>query len=442
MKTYSEYKDSGIDWIGKIPKSWSTNKIKYVSNVNSEALTEKTSGELEIHYIDIGNCNADGTYNPPEPIKFSEAPSRARRVVHTNDTIISTVRTYLKAIAFIKESTNNLIASTGFAVLNPVDVNPRFLFYSVKAQHFVDTVCSLSVGVSYPAINASVLSDIKICFPDDPKEQEKIVLFLDGKVKKINDSIKKKRRLIQLLKEQRIAVINRAVTKGLNKNVELKDSGIEWIGKIPMHWDFMRLKYVSKLLFSNVDKKVIEDEIKVQSCNYVDVYKNEFIDQSIPFLDISAKETEIEKFSIKRGDVLVTKDSETAQDIAVPAYVVKEIENLLCGYHLAIIRGGKGLLGEYVFRVFQSRDFNIHFEISAKGVTRFGLSMEAFKDSMIPVPPIPEQKEIVKFLNEETLQIDESIVKIQKEIELLQEYKEALISEAVTGKIKVAEVLS
>lgn len=241
MKAYSEYKDSGIDWIGKIPKGWSTNKIKYVSNVNSEALTEKTSGELEIHYIDIGNCNTDGTYKPPEPIVFSEAPSRARRVAHTNDTIISTVRTYLKAIAFIKESTNNLIASTGFAVLKPVDVNPRFLFCSVKAQHFVDTICSLSVGVSYPAINASVLGDIKICFPDDPKEQEKIVVFLDDKVEKINESIKKKSQLIKRLKEQRIAIINHTVAKGLNKDVELVYSGVEWIGKIPKHWDFKRL---------------------------------------------------------------------------------------------------------------------------------------------------------------------------------------------------------
>ncbi|MFQ5685397.1 MAG: hypothetical protein ACE5GV_01925 [Candidatus Scalindua sp.] len=125
----------------------------------------------------------------------------------------------------------------------------------------------------------------------------------------------------------------------MKKYATYKQSGIEWLGEIPEHWEVKRLKYVSQILFSNVDKKTHNNDKEVLLCNYVDVYKNDIIDESIDFMKATANENEIEKFRIEKGDVLVTKDSESPDDIAVPAFVNSNFENVLCGYHLAIIKG-------------------------------------------------------------------------------------------------------
>ena len=147
---------------------------------------------------------------------------------------------------------------------------------------------------------------------------------------------------------------------------------------------------------------------------------------------------EIKKFTVRKGDVIATKDSETPDDIANPAYVREEIENLVCGYHLSHIRTNHKILsGEYLFRLFQSTRINSFFETSANGITRYGLSIDSFKNIFIPIPPISVQESIVLFINQEHQRIDFIISKIDKEISLLQEYRTALISEVVTGKIDV-----
>ena len=117
-----------------------------------------------------------------------------------------------------------------------------------------------------------------------------------------------------------------------------KSSGIDWIGDIPEHWEVKRLKDVADVKFSSIDKHSYDDEASVKLCNYIDVYKNEFINSSISFMDGSASESEYEKLKLRKGDVLATKDSETPQDIAVPALVNEELNNIVCGYHLALIR--------------------------------------------------------------------------------------------------------
>ncbi|MDO9098049.1 MAG: restriction endonuclease subunit S, partial [Candidatus Methanoperedens sp.] len=214
------------------------------------------------------------------------------------------------------------------------------------------------------------------------------------------------------------------------------------LGEVPEKWEVKRLKYVAEIKSSNVDKKSYDNEIKIFLCNYVDVYKNEFIDNSFSFMEATANENEIAKFVVKKGDVLVTKDSETPDDIANPAYIKEDLINTICGYHLAQIRANQiELIGEYLFRLFQSKKFNSHFEVSANGVTRFGLSIDSFKSVFIPFPLIEEQTQIVRFIETLTKKIYQTITKIEKEIELLQEYRTALISEVVTGKIDVREAI-
>ena len=221
----------------------------------------------------------------------------------------------------------------------------------------------------------------------------------------------------------------------MNRYPKYKSSSIDWIDDIPCHWELKRLKYVALVQPSNVDKKTNEGEIPVLLCNYMDVYKNEFIDETIKFMEASANTNEIEKFKIIKGDILVTKDSETPDDIAKPAYIKNDFENVICGYHLAQIRTNrKRLLGEYLFRLFQENKFKAQFEISANGVTRYGLSVSAFTDAFIALPPIEEQTTIANYLDQKTAQLDTLTANKKKLIELFKEERTAIINKAVSGK--------
>lgn len=210
-----------------------------------------------------------------------------------------------------------------------------------------------------------------------------------------------------------------------------KDSGIEWLGEIPEHWGVQRLKFVAQVQPSNVDKKSDEAELPVLLCNYSDVYNNECITADIDFMSATATPAEIKKFSIAEGDVIITKDSESPYDIAVPAYVAETIENTLCGYHLTHIRP-ESLIGKYLFRLFQCSKFNAQFTVGANGVTRFGLPQYVVSNAAIPLPPLPEQEAIARFLDHKTAQIDALIAKKEALLARLADKRTALISQAVT----------
>jgi type I restriction enzyme, S subunit len=207
----AEMKDSGIEWLGDIPKHWKVKKLKYSSSVNDEALAEDTSAEHEFKYVDIGSVDAVEGITKKELMCFGEAPSRARRIVKKGDTIVSTVRTYLRAIATIDDDEKNLVVSTGFAVVRSKGIDSKCLSYSLRSPYFVETVVSRSVGVSYPAINASDLGNIKIIVPAS-SEQQAIADFLNKKTEEIDGTISKAEKQIELLTEYRTALISEAVT--------------------------------------------------------------------------------------------------------------------------------------------------------------------------------------------------------------------------------------
>lgn len=212
-----------------------------------------------------------------------------------------------------------------------------------------------------------------------------------------------------------------------------KDSGIEWLGEIPEGWEVKRLKYISLVRPSNVDKKTEGGETEIRLCNYIDVYNNESIDDSIDFMIASATFDEIKKFRILRGDVLITKDSEEWDDIAVPSFVKGTLETVICGYHLALVRPKSGMIdGKYLFRTFQSYIVNSQFRLSANGITRYGLSKNSISSAVLLVPSLPEQQAIANFLDHKTSKIDELIKKNEKLIELLKEKRQAIISHAAT----------
>ena len=212
-----------------------------------------------------------------------------------------------------------------------------------------------------------------------------------------------------------------------------KDSGVEWLGEIPEHWEVRRLRTLASVALSNVDKKSVEGQEPVQLCNYVDVYYNEHITNAVDFMPATATHEQVKRFALRIGDVLVTKDSESWTDIAVPSVVTEELNGVLCGYHLALIRPFISTVeGHFLSHAFAAIGPRDQFQISANGITRYGLSGDAIQAGLFSIPPLAEQRAISVFLDRETAKIDALIAKKAKLIELLQEKRTALITQAVT----------
>ena len=225
---------------------------------------------------------------------------------------------------------------------------------------------------------------------------------------------------------------------GLKPYPATKDSRVKWLGEVPTHWNIQRLRTIAEMRVSNVDKHSKEDETPVRLCNYVHVYKNDQIRSGMDFMPATATIDEIERFRLHAGDVLITKDSEAWNDIGVPA-LVRDIENdVISGYHLALLRPETSRVeGDYLLRAIQSLPIAYQFHVRANGVTRFGLSHEAIKSTWIPVPPATEQTAIADFLGYADRRIQRFIRAKEKLIALLEEQRLAIAHEATTGQIDV-----
>lgn len=210
------------------------------------------------------------------------------------------------------------------------------------------------------------------------------------------------------------------------------DAGIDWLGDVPAHWEIKKLKFLASVYPSNVDKKTKEGEQPVRLCNYTDVYYNEQIDGSLDFMVASATVEQVEKFSLRAGDTILTKDSEDRDDIAVPAYVPQSLPDVICGYHLAMVRPKAPELGAYIKRFIESRYPRSFFTTQANGLTRYGLGTYPLNNIRVLSPPADEARNIAAFLDHETVKIDRLIAKQEQLIELLKEKRQAVISHAVT----------
>ena len=211
-----------------------------------------------------------------------------------------------------------------------------------------------------------------------------------------------------------------------------KPPGVEWLGDIPMHWEVRRLRTVAEMRVSNVDKHTKEDELPVRLCNYVDVYKNDRITQAIPFMRATASRDEVKRFGLKPGDVLITKDSEAWDDIGVPALVAESSDDLLSGYHLALLRPFRTTIGAYLALALQSKGVAYQFHVGANGVTRYGLTHTTIQSVCLPLPPLPEQRAIVRYLDHVDERIRRYVTAKEKLIALLEEERQAVIHRAVT----------
>ncbi|MCI5180260.1 MAG: restriction endonuclease subunit S [Candidatus Electrothrix sp. AW3_4] len=437
MKPYLKYKDSGVEWIGEVPEGWDVKPLKYVAAINEKTLTDKTDKNYQFYYIDIGNVTLGKIAFPKKKTSFESAPSRARRLVEDGDTIISTVRTYLKAVANINIDDSDIVVSTGFAVVSPkFDYDKKYFSHLLTCEKIIYKICSLSVGISYPAVNSSDIANIQVWYPVSKEEQTVIATFLDRKTAEIDKLIANKERLIELYEEKKQAVINQAVTKGLDPDAEMKDSGVEWLGEIPAHWEVKRLRYIGDCQ-NGVSKSGDYFGAGFPFISYGDVY-NKFVLPEQPEGLASSTESDQKNYSVVKGDVLFTRTSETMEEIGIASTCLKTIDQAVFSGFLIRFRPIDGILLEgfskYYFRA------NIHrlfFVKEMNLVTRASLSQELLKRLPVLIPPIQVQEKIVSYLDQQETNLNSIINKLKKQINLFKEYRTALISEAVTGKIQI-----
>lgn len=217
----------------------------------------------------------------------------------------------------------------------------------------------------------------------------------------------------------------------------MKKSSVPPLGDVPEHWEVRRLRNLADMRVSNVDKHTKDGEQSVRLCNYVDVYKNDYIRPSMPLMRATATTDEIARFRLAPGDVLITKDSEAWNDIGVPALVIEAADDMISGYHLALLRPfAKCLTGGYLFRVLQSTGTAYQFHVEANGVTRYGLSHAAIKSVWLPMPPLEEQTAIVRFLDNADARIRRYIAAKQKLIKLLEEEMQAATQALVVNSFQ------
>ena len=402
--------------------------LKHAAMLNPESLSETTPPDFEFDYIDIGSVTYGKGITGKQTMAFGDAPSRARKPVRENDLIISTVRTYLRAIAMISASDQGNIASTGFAVCRPRGCTmPNFLYYAVHSQPFIEQVVALSTGMSYPTINPSTLGDIKLPLPP-LSEQTAIARFLDHQTGRIDGLIEKKTRFIALLKEKRAAVITHAVTKGINPDVPMKDSGVEWIGEIPEHWQVLRIAALFREVTRTPDPDLPVLSVSIHNGVTDDELADEDRDRKVA---LSEDRTKYQ--GVAPGDLVYNMmrawqgafGAVTVKGLVSPAYVVaapitefrtKFIEHLLHTKSAAeeIRRFSRGIA-----------DF------------RMRLYWDHFRALRVVLPSPDEQDHILSWIDRETAKIDGLITLTERSIDLLREKRSALITAAVTGKIDV-----
>ena len=436
MNPYKHYKDSGIEWIGDIPEHWEVRRLKQVADTNKKALLETTDEDYSFRYVDISSVNADGNVDLNEQVRFAEAPSRARRIIQQNDTIISTVRTYLKAVAHFEEAVKDTIVSTGFAVCTPkLDViNGRFLYYSLRSESCVEQVVAVSKGVSYPATTASELAAIYLAFPP-PAEQAAIAEYLDRQTAEIDATLARKEAMLKKLGDLRAARIHEVVTRGLHPNTPLKPSGVEWIGDIPEHWEVRRLKNCVRInpTKTQEDSKGDEDEVVFLPMERVKENGTYMDDQFRKYKEVSSGFT-----FMREGDVIVAKITPCFEN-GKSAYLKAISTGIAFGsteFH--VLRPKENMHGPFIHYLIRSSLFRDLGEASMTGAAgQQRVPTEFVANYAHALPPLAEQTAIAEYLDAFTQKTDALRGQLKAQMEALRQYRQSLITEVVTGKLRV-----
>jgi type I restriction enzyme S subunit len=431
MKRYPKYKDSRIDWLGEIPEHWDIIRIKRLSPVKRGASPRPIDNPKyfddngEFAWVRIADVTASNKYLLKTTQKLSKLGSSLSVKQYPDDLFISIAGSVGKPII----TKIKCCIHDGFVYFTQLKINKDFIYYLFDAGQLFKGLGKFGTQLN---LNTDTIGNIQIPLPP-PEEQKAIAHFLDHKLEQIEQYIRNKKQLIKLLNEQKAAIINHTVTKGINPNVPMKHSGIEWLGEIPAHWDFKRLKY----LVPGVTVGIVVTPAKyyvefgIPCLRSLNISSGQIDNSDLVF--ISEQSNEIHRKSkIFAGDIVVVRTGQTG----TAAIVTEEYDGANC-IDLLIIRQSQQLLTRYLYFYLNSYATNRQVSSNSVGAIQAHYNTGTLSELWVTYPPQKEQEEIVNFINNESSKIDLAIAQIEKEIELIQEYRTTLISDAVTGKIDV-----
>jgi type I restriction enzyme S subunit len=441
LKPYQNYKNSDIEWLGDIPEHWEIKRLKDVGNVRyglGQPPKEKVGGLPIIRATNVerGKINENKlVFVDPEDVPYNRNP-----ILLENDIVVVRSGAYTGDSAIIPKKYSGAI--TGYdMVFRPTNIHPKFIAFSLISEYiYEDQLVLASQRAAQPHLNKEELDSTISCIPPLP-EQTKIANYLDQKTTAIDKKINLLKAKIKHYNALKKSLINETVCRGLNKAVPMKNSGVEWIGEIPKHWEVKRLKEMATVSTSSVNKKIEENEELIKLVNYTDVYKSvdKTIAESDDYMVVSANRKQIQSKNLLKGDVLFTPSSETIEDIGVSAVVTANLKNTLYSYHLIRCRFNrkKDINIDYKKYLFNTDIVQIYFSNRVKGTTRKIIGLADFNNLLIPISPKTEQVQIANYLDQKTGTINSIVTNLKTQIERLQELRKVLINAVVTGKVLI-----
>jgi type I restriction enzyme S subunit len=428
-KPYPAYKDSGVEWLGRVPEGWEVKRLKFqVANINQKC----SEDDVDSPFVALEHIESwTGKLYLNENSKSDGLPN----AYEANDILFCKLRPYLAKVYLAR--THGICTAELLVLRSEEDMTPEYLYHFLLSRDVIDRITASTYGAKMPRANWEFIGNLPL--PTPPKaEQQAIASFLDHQCARIDALIEKKRRLLELLEEKRRAVITQAVTRGLDPNAPMKDSGVEWLGRVPTNWlisrslfyfDFVTsgsrawAKFYSEtgspfVRIGNIRRESIEPDFS--NLIYVDAPSG----------------MEAERTTIREGDIFIS----ITADIGSIGIASESVYGGYISQHIALCRPSLGSASPrylaYALSSFVSKKQLLSFSY---GGTKVQLSLTDVKSIHLALPPLSEQQAIAAYLDAETAAIDAQRQANEKSIALLREYRASLITHAVTGKIDVRE---
>ncbi|MCK4343183.1 MAG: restriction endonuclease subunit S [Phycisphaerae bacterium] len=451
FRPYPDYRDSGVEWLGQVPERWNITSIKRLARKGYRTFTDgdwiespfiKDEG---VRLIQTGNVGI-GVYREQGFRYISQETFGAFHCteVQPKDVLVCRLAEPVGRACLAPDLGVRMITSVDVCILKTRDgIDARYVVYALSNPQYLSWVDSLCRGGTRDRISRSMLGSLHIQLPPLP-EQRAIAVFLDRETARIDELVAKKQRLIELLAEKRTALISHAVTKGLNPDAPMKDSGVEWLGKVPERWRIKKLKFLADGGVENgLFKKKQFFGAGVRLVNVFDVYREDFLVDETTLERVEADGVESRRYAVQPGDVFFVRSSLKLEGVGKSACMLDLSEPAVFECHLVRMRPSRdAIVPRFLINFLNSVPATNRLIALANQVTMTTIDQDKFKSLEVPVPPLQEQEAISELLSEHTRRFFALASSVNDAIDRLREYRSALISAAVTGKIDVREVAS
>lgn len=442
FSAYSAYKDSGVEWLEQVPDHWCSVPIKYMALernslfLDGDWIESKDISSDGIRYITTGNVG-EGAYKEQGAGFISEETFHALGCtdVYEGDVLVSRLNNPIGRACVVPDLGGRVVTSVDNVIFRPDSkFDKKFIVYLFSSEEYFKHTSNLARGATMQRISRGLLGNIRVVTPS-LEEQTKIARFLDHETARIDALIEEQQRLIELLKEKRQAVISHAVTKGLDPTVPMKDSGVEWLGEVPAHWEVKRLKHLCADIKAGPFGSALTKDMYVASG-----YKIYGQEQVIPgdfsigdyYIDDERFES-LRPYQIATGDILISCVGTFGKIAVVP----EDAEPGVINPRLIRVRSNHHASPQYLSTVLRSGVVFEQFSVLSRGGTMDVINIGTLSEIVLAVPPLNEQVAILSFIEVQSRRFDGLMLEASGGVSLLKERRSALISAAVTGKIDV-----